>query len=275
MFKAVKHFNHVTFQFPIVKKMYANHLRRIKWPNHPLRIMDIGCGTGRVLLEILEPQLPRHYSEIVGVDFNQNMIDVCNKLERDSRITFEVMDIETKAIPKKFSNSFDLVTSCFALHYVRDLRRALVNCNNLLKVKSELVLIFSYVGNPLYEVYKTMSSIEEWNPYTKGFQNYVPLFSPTNPLQELKLIFNECGLDVLESELNHDPYESVSENFLALFASVDFIYPTIPTNKKQEYEKDFTKIFANIAGLSFEEKDLKKKAHMYFPAITVRGRKLR
>lgn len=122
MSKALNHFNKVTFQFPIVRKMYSSILKQVKWPDNSCRIMDIGCGSGRVLLEVLEPLLPKYYTEIIGTDISNEMITFCKNLKRDRRISFEILDIETQEIPQKFQNNFDFLFSCFVLHYIRDLR---------------------------------------------------------------------------------------------------------------------------------------------------------
>ncbi|XP_044749337.1 juvenile hormone acid O-methyltransferase-like [Coccinella septempunctata] len=273
MSKALNHFKNVTFQLPNVEKMYSQLLGGIDWPKNPFTVMDVGCGSGRVLLQILEPLLPPHYEEIVGIDISEEMISVCKTLKTDPRISFVSMDIEQEVIPKKFHNRFNYISSCFVLHYAKDLGKALFNCNQLLKVNGEMVLIFLYGSNPLFEAYKQMSTIAEWKPYTKQFENYVPEFISKDPLQELKMKFNESGFEVLWSGLNHDPYESEVENFLALFNAMDLIYHRIPEDKKRKYEEDFSRIMADVLGLSAEKQDLNKNVMKYFPTIMVHAKK--
>lgn len=54
-----------------------------------------------------------------------------------------------------------------------------------------------------------------WIPYTKNYENYVPFSTSDDPRGEMKIIFKECGLEIIQIELNHDPYESTAENFLS------------------------------------------------------------
>lgn len=59
----------------------------------------------------------------------------------------------------------------------------------------------------------------------------------------------------------------------ALFNCMDGLHATIPERKKEKYHKDFKKTFGEIAGFSVQEKDMRKKVHMYFPTIVVHAKK--
>lgn len=80
----------------------------------PLKILDIGCGTG-TLAEILKLNFP--FAEITCIDFSDNMLEIAkNKLKKypDVRLfksDFHKFKPETK---------YDVVVSSFALHHIEN-----------------------------------------------------------------------------------------------------------------------------------------------------------
>jgi len=86
------------------------------------RCIDVGCSTGRLLEKLWE----RHSQKspvLVGIDLEQEMIDLATKRRSSSNITFEVRD----ALDQDFGQT-DFVTMYYLLQFVRPkIRQDLLN----------------------------------------------------------------------------------------------------------------------------------------------------
>lgn len=84
------------------------------YKNIPLKILDIGCGTG-TFAKLLKEKFP--YAKITCLDFAQNMIEVAkNKLNNyKGDINFLIGDFSDL----KIKNEYDAVVSSFALHHIQ------------------------------------------------------------------------------------------------------------------------------------------------------------
>jgi ubiquinone/menaquinone biosynthesis C-methylase UbiE len=105
-----------------------------------LRLLDIGCGTGRFfdLLKQAWPRLP-----VLGLDMSEAYIKFARRhLRRWSRINFVVGGAEAIPVP---DNSQDAVTSIFLLHELppKVRRDALGEFSRVLKPGGRLVLVDS------------------------------------------------------------------------------------------------------------------------------------
>ncbi|EFN86143.1 Trypsin eta [Harpegnathos saltator] len=86
------------------------------------KCMDIGCGPGDITRNILLPVLhPK--TTMIGTDISEDMIQYASKKHGDkARITFKVLDIQTKYLPKEYISEFNHVFSFHALHWCNDIR---------------------------------------------------------------------------------------------------------------------------------------------------------
>lgn len=77
------------------------------------RILDIGCGTGEMTIELAR-QAGRN-TEIIGLDFNRNMLEVAERKARESGSSERLSFISGDATELPFSNGyFDGVAISFA-----------------------------------------------------------------------------------------------------------------------------------------------------------------
>lgn len=96
----------------------------INWNGHDT-LLDIGCGSGDVTIDLVLPKMPRNYQKVVGMDISEKMVTFarerfCNKF---MDLQFEQGDIggEMKQF-SKYLGEFDHVTSFFCLHWVQNQR---------------------------------------------------------------------------------------------------------------------------------------------------------
>lgn len=82
------------------------------------RILDVGCGTGRLSFALAERCEPK---ELHGIDFSPTYIAHAQRRNRDPRIAFQPGDACALDFPDR---SFDRVLSLLVLHFVPDAGRA-------------------------------------------------------------------------------------------------------------------------------------------------------
>ena len=102
------------------------------------RVLSLGCGSGE------DSQYLKSLGAInsVGVDISKGLIDIAKKSYPDCE--FSVMDMEHLSSP---DNSFDVVYSSLAIHYLEDWTKVFEGMFRLLKPGSHF--LFS-CGHPIY-----------------------------------------------------------------------------------------------------------------------------
>ena len=107
---------------------------------HPPRVLDIACGTGILLKELLE-RVPN--AEAYGVDASADMfVQASAALKGQSHVHLEHMKIgsgEKAGLPYA-PGSFDLITCTNMLHYMPDPTATLEGLRWLLALEGQLVL---------------------------------------------------------------------------------------------------------------------------------------
>ncbi|KYN07910.1 Putative methyltransferase 235L [Cyphomyrmex costatus] len=86
------------------------------------KCMDIGCGPGNITKEFLLPSIDSN-GQIIGIDILESMIKYANESFGDEkRLQFDVLNIETKTLPKKYISEFNHIFSFYTLHWCNDIR---------------------------------------------------------------------------------------------------------------------------------------------------------
>jgi trans-aconitate 2-methyltransferase len=102
------------------------------------RVLDVGCGDGRITAEIAS-RLPR--GSVLGVDASQNMIELASR-NSGPNLRFEVAD--ARALP--FHEEFDLAVSFNALHWIHEQEPALASIHRALKPAGRAFLRLVPIG---------------------------------------------------------------------------------------------------------------------------------
>jgi SAM-dependent methyltransferase len=98
------------------------------------RVLDLGCGFG----EHCKLFIRSGAEKVVGLDISQKMLEVAKRENSDPKIEYVHMPMEDIA---QISESFDVVVSSLALHYVDDFAGVVKNIYALLNTDG--VFIFS------------------------------------------------------------------------------------------------------------------------------------
>jgi SAM-dependent methyltransferase len=102
-------------------------------PVSGLRVLDLGCGDAEIGRELLNAGAARYR----GIDGSTRMVEAARRMLKDTTGEAVLCDIEDLAEPPE---SFDLVLSRMALHYVADLGRVLRACRVCLAPGGRLVV---------------------------------------------------------------------------------------------------------------------------------------
>lgn len=86
-------------------------------------LLDVGCGSGDVLVDYIYPVMPKNFQKIIGLDISEAMIRYAKKtFKKYQRVEFQTADIGGDDIPSELFDQFDHVTSFYCLHWVQDLK---------------------------------------------------------------------------------------------------------------------------------------------------------
>ena len=132
------------------------------------RLLDLGCGDGKVTTEIAS-MLPN--GTVIGVDNSAEMIELAQSRFHATEypnLSFQVVD----ALNLNFDHEFDVVFSNAVLHWVADHASVLRGVANALKPNGRILLQMGGRGNAtqVIAVMDQVRSMSEWCDYFVGFQ---------------------------------------------------------------------------------------------------------
>ena len=111
------------------------------------KLLDIGCGTGEQLLRFAK-KYPN--SKIIGLDVAEKSLKIIeeecskNNIRNIEMILGEMDDLPTLL---GSTNSFDVVNSCFAMYYSKNIDKLISNITDILKPNGRLFICGPIPGN--------------------------------------------------------------------------------------------------------------------------------
>ena len=132
------------------------------------KILDIGCGDGKVTAEIAQ-SVPEGF--VIGIDNSEEMIHLARETfpkDKFFNLSFQLKDVRHL----DFNGEFDIVFSNASLHWVVDHLSALRGIRKSLKPSGRILIQMGGRGNAagIIEALETMIKDEKW-------QSYFTLFS--------------------------------------------------------------------------------------------------
>lgn len=120
-------------------------------------VLDLGCGYGKNCIDFIN----RGAEKVVGTDISEKMLDIATKENSHPAITYAPLDMNDLGA---FDNTFDLVYSSMAFHYIKDFNKLISNIYRLLNKNG--VLLFSQ-EHPFVTAPKAGAS---WNKDDNGMK---------------------------------------------------------------------------------------------------------
>lgn len=181
---AVHYRNHSRFQYESAKALLASHSFQ---PTD--RLLDIGCGDGRITAELAE-QLPQ--GGAVGVDLSASMIEYARSSFPSSthpNLDYQVCNAE--GLP--FSNQFDVAISVNCLHWVVDKRKAFERIAAALVPGGSFLTLVATKDADFADLFGEISQDSRWSHYPRHEAFDKALFA-----EEYKELIESVGLNVQE-----------------------------------------------------------------------------
>ena len=181
------------------------------------RVLDVGCGDGKVTAEIAG-LVPR--GSVLGIDPSHNMIDfACRHFDTAERpnLRFEVADARRLT----YRSEFDLVVSFNALHWVPEQEDALRCIRAALKPGGRALLRFvpREAGWAIEYIIEEVRLRKRWAGFFTGFR---PPFAHFTPAQYREMA-ERSGLLVDHILVENGSWDFQSREAFAAFCGATFV----------------------------------------------------
>lgn len=162
-------------------------------------VLDLGCGYGWHCKYAKQ----QGAKQVIGIDISTNMLEVANRINADEHITYQCCAMEDLVFP---DNTFDIVFSSLAFHYVEDIQPVFANISQWLKKNGSFV--FS-VEHPVF----TAKGDQDWYYDTDGSIMHFPVDN----------YYYEGKRDALFLEEHIIKYHRTLTTYLSTLLNNDFI----------------------------------------------------
>lgn len=156
------------------------------------RVLDIGCGDGKVTAEIAVA-VPR--GSAVGVDNSADMIAHASAHHQSGNCRFQIAD--ASALP--FSSEFDVIFSNACLHWIYDHRPVLAGIRRALRPGGRVLLQMGGKGNAadVLAIVTELMSSPRWRQHFTNFTFRYGFHAP----EDYRRWLTEAGLKPIRLEL--------------------------------------------------------------------------
>lgn len=226
----------------------------IQWgPENQDTLIDIGCGPGNVLMDVILPVFKGKYSLAYGTDLSEKMIEYCNEQYANAeKVKFQVLNIQEESDFQEKYGQLDHALSSFVMHWLPDQPKGLRNIFKLLKPGGDFFTVHN-LSSSVYEILKYMDGNEKWNRYFDNLTQYIPFSqASTQPEEDLRDMMKEAGfvdimVDVVHQDMVKESYEDLKTMFTSTMRQLDRIPEELRADYIQEYidygfEKDLIKV---------------------------------
>jgi len=195
------------------------------------RVLDIGCGDGKVTAELAR-SLPG--GDITGVDSSPEMIRfACDHFPRSEYRNLSFMQADARALP--FSEEFDIVFSNAALHWIPDHKPVLAGIARSLRPEGKLLIQMGCKRNAeqILGVGDIVQERPEWAKYFRGFSFTFGFFDSA----EYRAWLIESGFEPLRVELIRKDMTYTSRQDLAAWIRTTWLprQERLPESRRSQY----------------------------------------
>ncbi|CAO1371535.1 unnamed protein product [Diamesa hyperborea] len=179
-------------------------------------LLDIGTGTGDLLVEYIIPKMPKSFAKVIGVDVSEVMTEYASDKYRNKYVDFYKVDIESDLFAPELTYSnkiksflsesmtlgnYDFITSFYCLHWIQNQRQAILNIYKLLKTNGTCLMGF-LVKHPFYDAYFELSRTTKYMEYMYDIRDFTsPYYFEKKPLDVMKKYLQDAGFKKYHVEI--------------------------------------------------------------------------
>jgi trans-aconitate 2-methyltransferase len=173
------------------------------------RVLDVGCGDGRITAKIAEYLTE---GSVLGIDNSEQMISLAKEKfpgTEYSNLTFKILDAKSL----NFNNEFDIIVSNAALHWTDEHVKVLNGMYEGLKKGGRILLQMGGKGNvpEAFFVIDKMITHPRWLPYFNGLKSPYNFYSVEEYNSFMsKTKFRDVKVELVEKDMQHKGREGVT-----------------------------------------------------------------
>ncbi|XP_018377663.1 PREDICTED: juvenile hormone acid O-methyltransferase-like [Trachymyrmex cornetzi] len=271
------------FNILIIIEEFAESLVKISG-----KCMDIGCGPGDTTKDFLLPSIDS-YGQIIGTDISESMIKYANETFKDEkRLQFDVLNIETKNLPKKYISEFNHIFSFHTLQWCNDIRgrttAGLIFTDRTipsLAFTGRTTASLAFTGRTTASLTFTgrttagLADGDQNNPEVETMKNISPYQESKNPRKELKELLESIGFMVHHCSLRKASYsgkksEHFANSILSFLTFLDDMPNDLMNDFKNVFRHEYMRRTINYKSIHNDEEhtlDLHKQLIVYAQKI--------
>uniref|UniRef100_A0A182KF39 Methyltransferase type 12 domain-containing protein n=1 Tax=Anopheles christyi TaxID=43041 RepID=A0A182KF39_9DIPT len=211
-------------------------------------LLDIGCGSGDVLVDFILPVLGSRDSvaslgRVMATDISEQMVRHARESYRQFKtIEFDTLDIGMRLSTAQLSRwgQFSHVTSFYCLHWVQNQQVAFTNIYNLLQDGGDCLLVF-LANNPIFDIYNQLSRSPKWSKYMYDVEKYIsPYQYCENPASEIEDLLCTVGFQQYQIQVRdkHYVYEGL-DNLKRAVIAVNPFSERMPPELQDKFLLDY------------------------------------
>src|SRR5262245_41729433 len=235
-------------QSSLQQAMAEEQLGRLT-PEGAERILDVGCGDGKITAEIAA-RVPR--GSVLGVDPSRDMVAFASSHfgpPAQANLRFEVADV--RRLP--YRDAFDLVVSFNALHWVPEQGVALGSIRAAVKPVGRVLLRLVPKGRRkcLEDVIEDVRQQPRWADYFQGFHRPYVHFTP----EEYRALAEHCGFRVVRLRVEDKAWDFKTRAAFVAFGRATFVEWTrcLPESEWQAFITEVLDRYQAVAADSPQE----------------------
>lgn len=206
------------------------------------KVLDLGCGTGDLLLYLAKIYKD---SSFCGIDRSKNMLMVARQNARKENLN-NIKFVQADIVTMEINQCFDIIVSNASFHWFKDeikgnIFSELLNFEGVIAVHTAGTDVC--VGDILDREEKIFLGIIEDMGLSKYYNNYIPFQRRRLNSEELANVFNNWGFSTVEHGfvLRKTYFSDVNEYIDWLDCSGNIMFKPLPKDIKRQVYNVFVK----------------------------------